>query len=143
MPGDFDAITDLLQTYFDGLYLSDVDRLARVFHPRARYVTASGEDLVDLSMAEYFAIVAARPSPASRRELRQDRIVAIAFAGPRTAFARVNCAIGERAFTDFLTLVRDAGAWRIIAKVFHYDIISPGPAASTARAKAEMSDALR
>ncbi|WP_425407660.1 nuclear transport factor 2 family protein [Hwanghaeella sp.] len=47
----------------------------------------------------------------------------IEFAGPKTAFARVNCAIGERYFTDFLTLIRTEDGWRIIAKVFHYDIV--------------------
>jgi hypothetical protein len=128
MPADFGAISELLQTYFDGLYLSDAERLRRVFHPAARYVCATEEKLVDLGMAEYLPIVAARPSPASRGEARRDRIVGIEFAGPNTAFARVNCAIGPKHFTDFLTLIRTDGAWRIIAKVFHYDL-APAAAA--------------
>lgn len=122
MPADFDAIAELLQTYFDGLYFSDAERLRRIFHPGARYVCATEEKLVDLGMAEYLPIVAARPSPASRGEARRDRIVGVEFAGPNTALARVNCAIGPKYFTDFLTLIRTDGAWRIIAKVFHYDL---------------------
>lgn len=122
MTAEFDAIAELLQTYFDGLYLSDAERLRGVFHPAARYVCATDEKLVDLGMAEYLPIVAARPSPASRGEARRDRIVGVEFAGPNTAFARVNCAIGPKYFTDFLTLIRTDGAWRIIAKVFHYDL---------------------
>lgn len=120
----FTKIADVIQTYFDGLYMSDTERLRRAFHPRARYVTATGDELVDLGMDEYFPIVDARPSPASRNEPRRDQIVSIAMAGPRTAAVRVNCAIADRYFTDLLTLIETDGEWRIIAKVFHYDIVA-------------------
>jgi hypothetical protein len=119
--GEFQEVVQLLQTYFDGLYFSDTSRLAGVFHPKARYVTATEDQLVDLGIGEYLSLVAARTPPASREEQRRDGIVAIEFAGSRTAFARVNCAIGPKYFTDFLTLIRSDGQWRIIAKVFHHE----------------------
>ena len=112
-----------LKAYFDGLYYSDTERLGRVFHPRARYVSATGEDLVDLGMDEYFPVVDKREPPATRGEERRDAIQSIQFAGPKTAFACVNCGIGDRYFTDFLTLIKTDDGWRIIAKVFHYDIV--------------------
>lgn len=116
-----------LAVYFDGLYHSDTGRLARVFHPLAVYVTATeaaanGGRPVHLTMGEYFPIVDARPSPAGRGEARRDRIVSLEFAGPVTAFARVDCAIGPKLFTDFLTLIFTDGRWQIIAEVFHYDL---------------------
>lgn len=122
-PAPFVAITAAMTDYFDGLYLSDTTRLDRVFHPAAQYVCASEGTLTRLSMEEYFPVVAARPSPASRSEPRADRIVSIEFAGPVTAFVRAECAIGPRRFTDFLTFIRLDGEWRIIAKVFHFDLI--------------------
>jgi hypothetical protein len=73
-------------------------------------------------MDEYFPIVDKRPSPASRNEVRADRIVAIEFAGPVTAFARVECAIGAKFFSDLLTFVFVEGRWQIISKVFHFDL---------------------
>tara|TARA_R110002110_G_scaffold310301_3_gene523769 strand:- start:309 stop:689 length:381 start_codon:yes stop_codon:yes gene_type:complete len=118
----FSEITDLLGIYFDGLYHSDSSLLARAFHPDARYVTATGDDLLHLDMPAYFRVVDNRPSPAGRNEPRQDVIREIQIAGPTTAFARVNCAIGDRYFTDFLSLIRTDGEWRIISKVFHYDL---------------------
>jgi 4-oxalocrotonate tautomerase len=118
----YQALTAVLSDYFDGLYHSDTKRLARVFHPEARYVCATGGELLHLGMAEYFPIVDKRPAPASRNEPRADEIVSIEFAGPVTAFARVNCAIGERYFTDLLTFVLIDDRWQIIAKVFHYDL---------------------
>lgn len=122
-PSAFGAITAAMADYFDGLYLSDTVRLKRVFHPEAQYVCASEGTLTRLSMAEYFPVVDARPSPASRSEPRADRIISIQFAGPVTAFVRAECAIGPKRFTDFLTFIRLDGEWRIIAKVFHFDLI--------------------
>ena len=130
MDDRYAAVAETLGTYFDGLYHSDTGRLAQVFHRDAIYVTATegaseGERPLQLTMAEYFPVVDKRPSPASRDEPRRDRIVSIEFAGPVTAFARVNCAIGPRRFTDFLTLIHVEDRWQIIAKVFHFDI-DPG-----------------
>jgi hypothetical protein len=131
MDDRYAAVVAVLQTYFDGLYHSDTGRLGQVFHPRAHYVTATegatdGPGPLLLTMEEYFPIVAARPSPAGRGEARHDRIVSLEFAGPVTAFARVECAIGPKFFTDFLTLIRTDGRWQIIAKVFHYELREEG-----------------
>jgi hypothetical protein len=115
-------ITAALSLYFDGLYHSDVARLARVFHPKAHYVCATDGSLVHLGMGEYFPIVEKRTSPASRHEPRRDRILSIEFAGPVTAFARVECAIGPKLFTDLLTFIFVDGRWQIISKVFHYEL---------------------
>lgn len=119
----FAAITAVMTDYFDGLYLGDTGRLKRVFHPGAQYVCASDGSLTRLSMDAYFGVVEARPSPASRSEPRADRILSIGFAGPVTAFVRAECAIGPKRFTDFLSFIRLDDEWRIIAKVFHFDLV--------------------
>ncbi|MDW3224649.1 MAG: nuclear transport factor 2 family protein [Paracoccaceae bacterium] len=115
---DFAAVTDVLGTYFDGLYHADTERLAIVFHPKAIYATADKVPLLYRTMDEYFHVVAKRMSPASCGEPRRDVIESIEFAGKNTAFARVRCSIGTKDFIDFLTLVRTDGAWRIMAKIF-------------------------
>lgn len=114
----FAAVTTLLGDYFDALHFCDTVKLLRVFHPRAIYATADEQPLLYRTMEEYFPIVAARQSPASRGEARRDHIDSIEFAGDNTAMARVRCSIGTRDFVDLLTLVRSDGEWRIIAKVF-------------------------
>jgi len=118
-------IVDVLRLYLDGLHYSDTTRLRRAFHPKAAYVCAVEEPLVHLSMDQYFPIVDKRPSPASRGEPRRDKIVSIELAGPVTAFARLECAIGPKHFIDLLTLIHVEGRWRIISKVFHYDLVEP------------------
>lgn len=117
------AVDDLLRRYFDALYFSDADAIGRIFHPRAIYATADEDPPLYLSMREYVAVVARRPSPASRGEARHDVVESVEFAGENTALARVRCSIGDRRFLDFLSLVRDHGEWRIIAKLFQ---IVPG-----------------
>lgn len=115
---EFSAVSDVLGTYFDGLYHADTGKLATAFHPKAIYATADETPLLYRTMDEYFVVVAKRVSPASRDETRRDVIEAIEFAGQNTAFARVRCSIGTKDFVDFLTLVRTDGAWRIMAKIF-------------------------
>ena len=119
--GDFAAVAAVLVTYFDGLHFSDTRRLAQVFHPLAQYVCATDGTLLHRDMAEYFPVVDARPSPASRGETRADEIVSIEFAGPVTARAVVRCRIGARDFVDYLTLIRLEDRWQVISKVFHYE----------------------
>ena len=118
------AIAHVLAEYFDGLYYSDSARLARVFHPQAHYVCPTDDALTYRTMGEYFPIVDARPSPASRGEERHDRIISIELGGPALAFVRAECSIGPKFFTDFLTLIRTDGRWQIISKVFHFDLIA-------------------
>lgn len=125
MQDAFEAVTKVLLTYFDGLYHADTARLSKVFHAEAIYASATGGALVHLDMAEYFAVVDQREPPAARNETRRDEIVSITFAGAETALAIVRCAIGEKHFTDVLTLVRLGGEWCIISKVFHFDIVVP------------------
>jgi hypothetical protein len=121
VPDAESELREVLQLYFDGLYASDVELLRRALHPRAIYVCATDDELVYRDVDEYLPIVAARPSPASRGEVRKDHIDALEFAGANTARARVRCSIGDRDFVDFLTLIRTDGRWSIISKVFHYE----------------------
>ena len=122
MSSSRDAVSAVLQLYFDGLYHSDVERLGRALHSRAIYATVTEGPLTYYTMDQYLPIVAARPSPADRGEIRRDAIESIEFAGTAHAFARVRCAIGHKHFTDLLTLVMDEGRWQILSKVFHFEL---------------------
>ncbi|MFF3327020.1 nuclear transport factor 2 family protein [Streptomyces sp. NPDC002889] len=138
-PAPWIAVTDALLAYFDGLHHGDIDTLAQVFHPGAVYATATEGHLLRLTLDEYLPVVSRREPPVARREPRRDRIVSIEFAGPVTAMARVECAIGPRHFTDFLTLVLVDGRWQIIAKVFHFETagVPAAPPMTTAAPRTE------
>ncbi|MBB4846078.1 4-oxalocrotonate tautomerase [Paucibacter oligotrophus] len=119
---DFVAIHAVLQLYFDGLYHSDTQRLARVFHPQALYATAVGDKPIVWRMDEYFPVVDARPAPAASGQPRTDRVLSIELIGPVTAHARLQCSIPPKHFIDLLTLIQVDGRWQVISKVFHYEI---------------------
>jgi 4-oxalocrotonate tautomerase len=118
---EFRSIAAVMQDYFDGLHHSDTTRLARVFHPQAQYACATEGTLLYRTMEEYFPVVDARPSPASRGEARTDRILGVDFHGPVTARVLAACRIAEKDFIDCLTLLKLEGRWQVISKVFHYE----------------------
>lgn len=118
------AIDSLIGRYFDALYHADADLMADVMHPAAVYATADEREPLIRSMDEYLAVLREREPPAARGGARRDEIVSIERAGGNTAIARVRCAIGERDFTDFLSLIRTEDRWRIIAKVFAIEFTS-------------------
>ena len=81
MRTNFDDVAAVLMDYFDALYFSDMERLARVFHPQAQYVSVTDGSLLYRTMGEYFPIVESRQSPASRSEPRRDSSASLPGAG--------------------------------------------------------------
>ncbi len=119
MATDLHDIEQVLQTYFDGLYEGDTAKLATAFHLEAHLFSVTDGELDDLSRKAWFDLVKSRPSAASRDLARHDWVVQIDRSGPNTAFAKVQCQIPPRYFTDYLTLVKLSDGWRIISKTFH------------------------
>ncbi|MEN5172511.1 nuclear transport factor 2 family protein [Acinetobacter higginsii] len=117
------AIHSQLHQYFDALYFCDVNRLQQVFHPDAIYINATDHPLLKLEMASYFSIVEKRISPASQNALRQDKVVSINLIYERLAIVHVECAIQPKYFYDALTLIYEHQQWKIISKVFQYEIL--------------------
>lgn len=116
-------IQQQLEQYFDGLYFCDVQLLNNVFHSDAIYINVTEQPVLRLSMAEYFPIVASRISPASKLQTRQDKISSINLIHERLALVHVECVIHPKYFYDALTFVFEDGKWKIISKVFHYQIL--------------------
>lgn len=120
---DIAAIRLQLQQYFDGLYTSDVSLLRQVFHRDAMYICVTDQPLFKLTMEEYFPLVEQRTSPASKKQLRQDKIISINVISEKTAIVQVECVIEPKYFYDALTFIYDQGMWKIISKVFHYRVM--------------------
>lgn len=117
----YDEITRTVQTYFDGLHEGDTEKLGSVFHPACHLFAHEDGTLLDWSRAHWFEVVNGRESPAARGLARHDRIVSIEMADANTAAVTCECAIPPRYFTDFLTLIKVGGAWRIVSKSFRFE----------------------
>lgn len=120
MDGTYGAIIAALDDYFDGFYEGDVDRLKQVFDPAAHLYSATDGPLQDDPMEAVYERVRGRTPPAANRQKRVDRILMIDVAGPESALAKVQLAIGPKLFTDYLTMLRRDGRWRIISKTYTY-----------------------
>ncbi len=117
-----DDIRSAVQAYLDALYFGDVELFRSVFHPRAQLYSATEGRLTNLDVDAYLKLVASRPSPDSKGDRRQDEIVSIVLASPTTAHARVRDVYLPKRFVDDLTFVLLEGRWRIVSKVWHYEI---------------------
>lgn len=115
------AVTAVLNHYFDGLYDCDAHLLGTVFHAKGQLATVSDGDLVLVDVPTWLDAVAKRESPARRGEARIDRIVSVEFGSESTALARVQCAIGPKLFTDFLSLLRIGNDWKVISKTYQFE----------------------
>jgi len=119
---DIAAIEAVLQTYFDGLYEGDADKLASAFHPCSHLCWDKDGVVQDLPREQWFEMVRSRGSAQSKGLARDDRILLLDQSGPETALAKVACQIPPRYFTDYLVFLKTAEGWKIVSKVYRADI---------------------
>lgn len=118
MTQDKDAIEAAVQTYLDGLYEGDADKLAAVFHATSSLTYEEDGKLTPLPRDEWLEAVRNRPSPQSRGLPRHDKVLQVDQASPTMAFVKLKCAIPPRFFTDYLCLLKVEGRWQVAQKVF-------------------------
>ena len=119
---DIAAIEAVLQTYFDGLYEGDTDKLASAFHPCSHLYWDKDGVVQDLPREQWFEMVKSRGSAKSKGLAREDRILMLDQSGPETALAKVACQIPPRYFTDYLVFLKTAEGWKIVSKVYRADV---------------------
>jgi nitronate monooxygenase len=119
MPTETQALADVIQLYFDGLYEGDTSKLARAFHPNARLYSLSEGALQEVKRDDWLAVVAGRTAPKVSGLTRTDRIVSIDVTEEVLATAKVECSIHPKYFVDHLTFLKTATTgWQIVAKAF-------------------------
>jgi len=116
------AIRTAAQTYLDGLYEGDADKLASVFHPTSALTWEENGVVTPLPRDQWLDAVRNRPSAKARGLARQDEILQIDQASPTMAFVKLKCAIPPRFFTDYLSFLKVEGKWQIAQKVFATEI---------------------
>lgn len=122
MAGDVEAVEKVISTYLDGLYEGDTGKLAQAFHEVSHLYSVSDGGVADVPREKWFEFVKGRASPQSKGLKRTDRIVSIDFSGPETAFVKVECSIHPRYFTDYLTLLKLNGGWKVVSKTYRTDV---------------------
>lgn len=128
MSNDLALIETAVQTYLDGLYEGDAEKLAAVFHPTSALTHCVDGELRILPRAEWLDAVRSRPSPKASGLARHDHILAIDLVGPGMAHVKLKCAIPPRHFTDILSLLKVDGRWQVAQKVFMTEVRETGAA---------------
>jgi hypothetical protein len=119
---DHAAITAVIQTYLDGLYEGDAEKLASAFHPTSALAQTTDGTLQVTPRDTWLAAVRGRPSPKAQGVARGDEILSIDVAGPTMAFVKLRCQIPPRYFTDQLSLLKIDGRWQVAQKVFQTEV---------------------
>jgi hypothetical protein len=119
MASDLTDLEHAIQTYLDGLYEGDTTKLGSVFHDVSHLFSVTDGKLTDLPRAQWFEFVRGRKSARDQDLPRNDFIVHIDRSSPTTAFAKVQCQIPPRYFTDYLTFAKLSDGWKIVSKTFH------------------------
>ncbi len=112
------AIEGVIQSYLDGLYESDADKIASVFHPTSALTSVANGELTIISRDKWLDKVRARPSPRKQGLSRHDQVLIVDLVNPTMAYVKLKCAIPPRFFTDQLSLLKIDGRWQIAQKVF-------------------------
>jgi len=118
MSTDRTAVEQAVQTYFDGLYEGDADKLASVFHPTSELTFVQEGKLVVWTRDQWLDNVRKRESAKSKGSARDDGILIFDQSGPDTAFVKVKCQLPPLYFTDYLVFVKSDGAWKVAQKIF-------------------------
>lgn len=118
MSSAYAEISEALENYFAGFYEGDVEKLQKIFHSSAHLYAAIEGPLSDRDMEQVYDGVRGRESSASRGLERFDRILSIDQSGPEASIAKVQIALGDQLYTDFLNLLKLDGRWQIISKVY-------------------------
>ena len=122
MAGEIEAVEKVVWTYLDGLYEGDTGKLAQAFHEVSHLYSVSDGGVADVPREKWFEFVKGRASPKSKGLKRTDRIVSVDFSGPETAFVKLECSIHPRYFTDYLTLLKLNGGWKVVSKTYRTDV---------------------
>ncbi|MBR71836.1 MAG: hypothetical protein CMM30_02705 [Rhodospirillaceae bacterium] len=117
----FSEISDTIQNYFDGLYEGNIEKLKSAFHEEC-HLFSSSDDFSNWSRDKWLEIVENRDSPEKLGLDRHDKIVFVDLADENTALAKIQLAIPPRYFTDYLSLIRINGNWKIISKTYKTEI---------------------
>jgi len=122
MSQDRSSVESVVQTYFDGLYESNADKLAEAFHPSADLRWGEKGELKVLTVPDWLALVRKRTSAKAEGKPREDFIVTIDRSDDNTAFIKVRCQLPPRYFTDYLVAMKLKDGWQIVSKSYRYDL---------------------
>lgn len=110
-------VENLINSYFEGIFNGDIEKLKVCFHERAYlYGDINGDEYLK-SVGDYLDGVANRQSPKQLGETLNMKIIGIEIMG-NIASAKLHVPMLSYNYYDYLSLVKVDGEWRIVNKLF-------------------------
>jgi len=118
------AINEVVQLYIDGSRTGDADKLRQAFHPDARMYGSIAGQRFDLPIEEFIGLASSQPADVDGTY--EARIVAVEQIGDAATAAIEETGFwGTLSFTDFFSLSRLDGEWKIVNKTFAHTAGEP------------------
>jgi hypothetical protein len=118
------AIQAVIADYFAGIHFGDVERLRRVFHPKAVLHGDLDGETVFRTLDDYLEVVRNRRSPHSLGEPLRMTVLSIECVNG-IASVRARCPMLGFDYLDILSLIHAEGSWRIVSKLFTHPAWAP------------------
>jgi Putative lumazine-binding len=119
---DIAAVRAATQTYLDGLFDGDAERIASIFLPSSALTQVFEGELKITPRDTWLDAVRNRPSPRAQGLARDDLVLTIDLISPTLALVKVKCQMPPRYFTDLLSFVKLDGRWLVAQKVFTTEV---------------------
>lgn len=110
------AVRAAIEHYFRGHRTGQGEHFRKIFHPEARLTFVRDGKLAQLTSEEY--ISRASGAPAEDEAARRRSIESISIAGDAASVELVLDYPGVK-FTDYMSLLKIDGEWKIVNKTFH------------------------
>jgi hypothetical protein len=122
---DEEAIRQVVGYYFEGGTAGDSSIVARAFHKSAMMFYVQDTAFMQVPIfPDYLARVAA-PRPAGRPNQTRKEIVSIDIAG-NAAVAKLKLTSPSAVLTDYMSLLKIKGEWKIVNKIFDRQMTAAG-----------------
>jgi hypothetical protein len=111
------AVRQTVQYYFDGGKNRDSVALRKAFHPDARMLFAKDGKLVVVPIGEYIARVTENQPKPGEVDSTKRQVVEVDVAGD-AAIAKLELDRPDVLVTDYMSLLKVDGRWKIVNKIF-------------------------
>jgi hypothetical protein len=110
------AVRAAVEHYFRGHATGQGEHFRKVFHPDAKLFAVRDGKYWTLTSEEYIARAAGKPAPDEAQRRRTVESVDVA---GNAAFAKVVLDYPQVRFTDYMSMLKIDGEWKIVNKTFH------------------------
>ena len=113
-----EAIAALVDDYFRGIYESDAERLRGIFDPRCWLFGENLNGSHAFPLEGFIEQVGSAPAPKNEGEAFEMQLLSLDRSGP-VAVVKLAVRYQGRHYTDYLTLQKTEGQWKVVGKLFY------------------------